>query len=151
VPFKPSAVNVIVSTAFAWQRPSLMLFYASTIVVLACSPRWGRHLAVLAPAGRMPLTNYLAQSVICTTIFYGYGFGLFNKIGPAIGLGLSFAIFPIQVVYSNYYFKRFEFGPMEYLWRILTYGQVSTRVIVAAPISGEQAEGINAESRTANM
>ena len=124
VPFKPSVVNVVLSTAFSWQRPALMLFYASTIVVLACSTRWGRYLRPLAPAGRMPLTNYLMQSVICTTIFYGYGFGLYNSIGPAMGLALAFVIYPIQVVYSNYWFKRFQYGPMEYLWRVFTYGRL---------------------------
>jgi uncharacterized protein len=124
VPFKPSVVNVVLSTAFSWQRPALMLFYASTIVVLACSARWGRYLRPLAAAGRMPLTNYLMQSLICTTIFYGYGLGLFNSIGPAAGLAFAFVIYPIQIVYSNYWFKRFQYGPMEYLWRLLTYGRL---------------------------
>jgi uncharacterized protein len=122
VPFKPSVINVIVSTAYSWQRPALMLFYASTIVVLTYSPRWGRYLAALAPAGRMPLTNYLMQSVICTTIFYGYGFGLFEKIGPAVGFGLSFVIYGIQIVYSRWWLSNFQFGPAEWLWRYLTYG-----------------------------
>jgi uncharacterized protein len=137
VPFKPSAINVVITTAFSWQRPALMLFYASTIVVLACSPRWGRYLAPLAPAGRMPLTNYLMQSLICTTLSYGYGFGLFDSVGPAAGLALAFVIYPIQVVASNYWFKAFQYGPMEYLWRVLTYGR--TRVASSAEPQTEAA------------
>jgi uncharacterized protein len=122
VPFKPTWLGVFVSTMFSWQRPALMLFYASSLVLLIHHARWGKLLAPLAYTGRMPLTNYLAQSVIGTTIFYGYGLGFWNHCGPALGLALSVLIYAIQVQWSIWWFKRFQFGPAEWLWRALTYG-----------------------------
>ena len=71
----------------------------------------------------MPLTNYLMQTAICTTLFYGWGFGLWNKVGPAAELALAFVIFfAIQVPWSIWWLKRHERGPMEALWARLTYG-----------------------------
>ena len=70
-----------------------MAFYVLAIVRLAELPAWRRRLAPLAAAGRMPLTNYLMQTAICITLFYGWGFGLWGKMGPAMGLLLALAIF----------------------------------------------------------
>ncbi len=69
----------------------------------------------------MALSNYLFQSVICTTIFYSYGLGLYGGVGPAVGVGLTVVIFLIQVVLSVWWLRRFQFGPMEWVWRSLTY------------------------------
>jgi uncharacterized protein len=69
----------------------------------------------------MALTNYLMQSVICTTFFYGYGLGWYNRIGPLAGVGLCLAIFMAQVVLSACWLLRFRYGPAEWLWRSLTY------------------------------
>ena len=79
----------------------------------------------------MPLTNYLMQTVICTTIFYGWGFGLWGQVGPAAGLLLALAIyFAIQVPWSTWWLNRNERGPKEQLWAWMTYGSRSTRVDV---------------------
>lgn len=72
----------------------------------------------------MTLTNYLAQSLICTTIFYGYGLGWYNKMGTAAGIALALLIFATQVALSNLWFRRFQYGPVEWLWRSLTYARV---------------------------
>ncbi|OIJ18664.1 hypothetical protein BKP45_16160 [Anaerobacillus alkalidiazotrophicus] len=77
-----------------------------------------RHLAYL---GRMALTNYLLQSVVMTTIFYGYGLGLFGKLGILIGTLLALAFIIIQIAFSRWWLKRFKFGPMEWVWRNGTY------------------------------
>jgi uncharacterized protein len=121
-PFKPSPLGVLVSTAYGYQRPALMLFYACAIVLLCLNERWGRILAPLRFTGRMPLTNYLMQSVICTLIFYGYGLGFYERVGPALCLVLALVIFPVQVLTSIWWFRHFRFGPAEWLWRTLTYG-----------------------------
>jgi uncharacterized protein len=71
----------------------------------------------------MALTNYLAQSLICTTIFYGYGFGLYGRVGPALGVFLTLVIFSLQVLFSRWWLSRYRYGPMEWLWRSLTYGE----------------------------
>ena len=72
----------------------------------------------------MALTNYLLQTVICTLIFYNYGLGLYGKVGPALGLVLTVAIFLVQIPLSAWWLKRFRFGPMEWLWRSLTYAKL---------------------------
>jgi uncharacterized membrane protein YeiB len=71
----------------------------------------------------MALTDYLMQSVVCTLFFYHYTTGLFGKIGPAIGLIPTFVLYSAQVVFSNWWLSRYRFGPMEWLWRGLTYGK----------------------------
>ncbi|ADU28729.1 DUF418 domain-containing protein [Evansella cellulosilytica] len=71
--------------------------------------------------GRMALSNYLAQSIVMTTIFYGYGFGLLGKLGTFIGVLLALALFLIQMFISRLWLKRNQFGPMEWFWRVGTY------------------------------
>ncbi|MCF8366718.1 MAG: DUF418 domain-containing protein [Bacteroidales bacterium] len=81
---------------------------------------------VLAPfkyAGRMALTNYLMQSVIFTTIFYGYGFGLFAQLRPPQFLLLGLIVFAVEMAWSKILLTRFRYGPMEYVWRKMTYGK----------------------------
>lgn len=102
--------------------PALSIFYMTSIVLLAQHAVWQRRLQPLAPVGRMALTNYLMQTVICTTLFYGYGFGLWGSIGPAAGILLAVTIYAVQVVYSRWWLARFRFGPMEWLWRTMSYG-----------------------------
>lgn len=101
--------------------PALSLTYVSAIVLLTRSS-WGyKALAPFAAVGRTALTNYLLQSVICTTLFYGYGFGLFGRITPAPGLLLTLVIFSVQLILSNIWVRYFRYGPAELLWRRLTY------------------------------
>ena len=102
----------------------LSFFYACVIILLTQRQAWKTRLAPLGAVGRMALSNYLLQSVICTTIFYGYGLGLFGKVGPAAGLGLTFAIYATQIPLSIWWLRRFRFGPMEWVWRSLTYGKL---------------------------
>lgn len=101
--------------------PFLAVFYIVTIVFLFNSPVGKKLLKPLKAVGRMALTNYILQSVIATTIFYNYGFGLYGKIGPFVGLIFTISIVIFQIVFSNYWFKKFQFGPLEWLWRKMTY------------------------------
>ena len=101
--------------------PLLSFGYAAALVLLVQHDVWRQRLAPLAAVGRMALTNYLLQTLICTTLFYSYGFGLFGKVGPAWGVLLSIAIYAIQVPISVLWLRRFRFGPLEWLWRSLTY------------------------------
>jgi uncharacterized protein len=117
-----SSAEWISEIGFIIGGPTMMIAYAAGITVLLQAPGWARRLAPLAATGRMPLTNYLAQSVICTTIFNGYGLGLFARIGVAAGIVLAIAIFAAQVAFSSWWFTRFQFGPLEWIWRALTYG-----------------------------
>lgn len=71
--------------------------------------------------GKLSLTNYLMQTVICTTIFYGYGLGWFGKIGIILGCVLAFLIYALQMFISIWYNSRFKSGPMERILRMWTY------------------------------
>jgi uncharacterized protein len=108
-------------------RPLHALGYAAGLVLLVHTAGWARRLAPLAAAGRMAATNYVMQSVICVTLFYGVGFGLggfglYGRTGFAAGVVLTFAIWALQLWFSSWWLARYRFGPLEWLWRSLTYG-----------------------------
>ncbi|MFZ5823849.1 MAG: DUF418 domain-containing protein [Bacillota bacterium] len=101
--------------------PGLGFAYGAGLTLLSLRPGWTERLAPLTAAGRMAFTNYLLQSVICTLIFYSYGLGLYGQVGPAAGLILSFLIYSLQLLLSRWWLARFRSGPLEWLWRSLTY------------------------------
>lgn len=103
--------------------PGTAMFYATSIVLLMRLPLWRKILSPLASVGRLSLSNYLFQSILCTTLFYGYGFGLYGKVEPFTGLLLAIAIFILQIFLSIIWLKKFRFGPVEWIWRSLTYLQ----------------------------
>jgi uncharacterized protein len=75
----------------------------------------------LAAVGRMALSNYLTHSIVCTTLFYGYGFGLFGQINRTGLAAIVLLIWIVQLWISPIWLKHFRFGPAEWLWRSLTY------------------------------
>ena len=99
------------------------LLYTSVVILLFQREPWRKRLALLAPVGRMALTNYVSQSLVLTTLFYGYGFGL-AKVGALAALALAVVIFSLQVGLSTLWLRRFRFGPLEWLWRSLSYGRL---------------------------
>lgn len=119
-----STIDLRFSTAFSLSMlgSALMcLGYMAWIVRGMQSPAWAPRLAWVAPAGRMALTNYLMQSVVCTLVFYGYGLGYFQQLPRAWQVPFVFALFGMQVIVSRWWLQRFRFGPMEWVWRSLTY------------------------------
>lgn len=99
--------------------------YASGIVV-ALHSGWGtRFWEVLAPVGQMALTNYLAQGFLYGFILFGVGPGLAlaGKIGTSTVLVVCIAFFAAQIAFSHWWLARYRFGPMEWVWRTLTYGE----------------------------
>lgn len=121
--FPPTPAGAIGVTAYAYGVPALALGVAALLVTLWQSEGIRRLLALLAPVGRMAMTNYLLQTVICVTLFYGYGFGLFGRFGAVGSTLIGFAIFASQMAASGIWFRFFRFGPMEWIWRQLTYGR----------------------------
>jgi len=101
----------------------LALFIISLIVLLYHKGRSMFIFKPLANVGRMALSNYLLQSIICTIIFYSYGFGLYGNVSPALSLVLVIFIFIFQIFISKYWLERFRFGPVEWIWRSGTYGK----------------------------
>jgi uncharacterized protein len=107
----------MVSVGIHIGAPLLSFVYAALVLLYA------EKLTFFAPVGQMALTNYLAQSLIATTLFYGYGFGLYDQVLPTSMLILVLIIFVGQIVFSRFWLARYRFGPMEWLWRSLTYGR----------------------------
>ncbi|HEV2623379.1 MAG TPA: DUF418 domain-containing protein [Frateuria sp.] len=101
---------------------ALGIGYAAGFVLLYQRPAWQRRLRVLAPVGRMALTHYLSQSVFGVMLFYGIGLGLGPRWGMAGVLGAWALIFGAQVLLSHLWLARFRYGPLEWLWRWMTYG-----------------------------
>lgn len=109
--------------------------YASGLAVLIQSSVWRKRLTPFAAVGRMALTDYLTQSVVCTLFFYNYTTGLYGRVGPAIDLIPTVVIYGSQVVFSNWWLARFRFGPMEWLWRGMTYGKLPSMRLESIPAS----------------
>ena len=92
------------------------------LVMLAVQRGWFPGLQQrLAATGRMALTNYIAQSVICSLIFYGHGLGMFERVGAPGRLGIVVGIWALQLLWSPWWLARFRFGPLEWFWRSLSY------------------------------
>ncbi|HET6603424.1 MAG TPA: DUF418 domain-containing protein [Xanthomonadaceae bacterium] len=106
---------------FTYGSTLLALGYAAGITLLAQHDRGRRLLTPLGAAGRMALTVYLSGSIMFGALFYGFAFGKAFYLGPAAVTGYAVLFFAIQVLFSVWWINRFRFGPMEWLWRALTY------------------------------
>jgi len=116
-----SAVDLLASYAFTVQQLSLSAFYVAAVTLLYWRQPSRGVLPALAPMGRMGLTTYLSQSVFGVVMFYGLGFGLLGKVGVATAIGAAIAFYVLQVLLAQLWMKRFKLGPVEWLWRSLTY------------------------------
>lgn len=94
--------------------------YVAIVVLLMQRAPWRKVLGALAPVGRMPLTTYLMQSLICTSLFYGWGLH-WSTPAPAPCIALGFAIFAVQIAISHLWLRWFRFGPAEWVWRSVVY------------------------------
>jgi uncharacterized protein len=118
-PFTPLAL--LQTTALALGVAPLALAYAAGFALLWQRPRWASRLRILAPVGRMALTNYLLQTLIGIGLFFGIGLGLGGKVSTVFLPPLALGIFLLQTGFSEVWLRSFRFGPMEWLWRSLTY------------------------------
>jgi len=106
---------------FAYGTTALALGYAATLLLAAQTGRGRAVLAPLADVGRLSLSVYLTQTLLFTTLFYGYGCNQVFRLGPAAVTGWAVVFFAVQVVACRWWSRRYRFGPMEWLWRSLTY------------------------------
>jgi uncharacterized protein len=93
----------------------------TSLVMLLCQRGW--RLRPVAAVGRMALTNYLLQTVICTTIFYGHGLGLFGRIDRAGQFAIVLGIWAFQLFASSAWLRYFAVGPIEWVTRLLVFGR----------------------------
>jgi uncharacterized protein len=124
VGYPPEPLSLLRSVSYAFSVVPLAISFASGFALLWRSERWKHRLMVLAPMGRMALTNYLLQTVIGLVLFAGIGLGLGTHVSAVMYEALAVAVFVVQVLWSVWWLKRFQFGPTEWLWRSLTYGKV---------------------------
>ena len=103
-------------------RPIMILGWACLIVLFA--RRGGPVAARLGATGRMAFSNYLASSLICTTIFYGYGLGLYGQLSRAQLLVVVAGVWTLILIWSKPWLARFSYGPAEWLWRSLARGRL---------------------------
>lgn len=92
---------------------ALAAVYVAAVVLLMRRPRWRRVLSLIAPVGRMPLTTYISQSLLCTFLFYGWGLGWAGHVAAARCIGLALLIFAAQVLACHAWLRWFRFGPLE--------------------------------------
>ena len=114
----------------------LALGYGATLFALAQLPATRRFLFAFAPLGRMAFTNYVLQSVIFGFIFFGFGLGQFGRMGAAAAFALGVTVYVAQLVLSQWWLRRYRFGPIEWLWRTLMYG--AFQPMSAAPGHGHR-------------
>jgi uncharacterized protein len=94
------------------------------LIMLWCQSSWAPTLKErMAAVGRTAFSNYILQTVICTTIFYGHGFGYFERVPRTGQILIVFAIYAAQLAIAPVWLQRFRYGPLEWLWRSLAYGK----------------------------
>ena len=95
--------------------------HIGAIMLVAKSGLWKRLMQRFAAVGRMALSNYLAHSIVMTTIFYTYGLGLYGEIPRLWQMAFVAGLVGLQLLWSPWWLARYRFGPFEWLWRSLTY------------------------------
>jgi uncharacterized protein len=128
-----SAGDLLGSYSFTVQQISLSAFYVAAVTLLYWRRPANGILPALAPLGRMGLTTYLGQSAFGVLVFYGLGLGLLGKIGVAAAVGLAIAFYGLQVLLARAWMAKFTLGPVEWLWRSLTYFRLQPTLRSATP------------------
>jgi uncharacterized protein len=107
-----------------WGSLGIALAYISIIMLLCRSGIWTGFRRLLGLVGRTAFSNYIFQTLICTFIFYGYGLGLFGRVERWQQILVVLGVWMIQLVLTGLWMKRYRFGPVEWLWRSLTYWKI---------------------------
>ncbi|HEX2684489.1 MAG TPA: DUF418 domain-containing protein [Ferruginibacter sp.] len=119
----PKAIGLLDTLFYAFSVVPLSLAYVSTFCLYWIKKKGNSKLKILAPVGKMALTNYIMQTTMGIIIFYGVGFGFGGRVGPSIFYPVAIGMYLLQVLYSNTWFRYFNYGPLEWIWRQLTYGK----------------------------
>lgn len=118
--FHPLTVEIS-KLSYDLRRLALALAYLG-LVLWFCQAAGGQAIKRrLQAVGRMALTNYLAQSILCALIFYGFGLGLYGQLTGYQLYGVVLLIWVLEIAWSNWWLARFRIGPFEWLWRSITY------------------------------
>lgn len=124
VGYPPQPESLLRALSYAFSVVPLAIAIASGFALLWRREAWRQRLVVLAPMGRMALTNYLMQTIIALLLFNGVGLGWGTRVSTWQFEGIALSVFIIEVLWSRWWLNRFLFGPFEWAWRSLTYGKL---------------------------
>ena len=119
-----------------WPSIAVSLGYVGAVMLACRTAALRPYTRPFAAVGQTALSNYLLQTVICTTIFYGHGLGWFGSVDRAGQAGVVAAVWVVQLLSSSLWLRRFRFGPAEWMWRSLTYGVRQPLRKTPAPVKG---------------
>lgn len=119
----PHAGGLLDTLSYALSVVPLSLAYTATICIWYLNTRARRWLNIFIAPGRMALTNYIAQTLFAVMIFYGIGFGWGARVSLATSVAVAVAVFVFMLLLSNFWLRYFHYGPLEWIWRQLTYGK----------------------------
>jgi uncharacterized protein len=111
-------LQVIVSS---WSNFAFMVILVASFVLLFHREIANKVLSKLIPFGKMGLTNYVLQSIVGSTLYYKYGFGLYQYTGATVCLIIGVLLFVMNVVFCNWWLQQHDKGPLEYIWHKLTW------------------------------
>ncbi|MEM9554863.1 MAG: DUF418 domain-containing protein [Acidobacteriota bacterium] len=121
--YPPSVAGLWMTVVQYLTVPMLCFFYAAGLVWLYHHGA-ARVLRAVADVGRMTLSLYVAQSLLCLVVFYGVGLGYFLKVGAAVAVAIALALYGLEMLFARWWWSRgFAFGPLEWIWRQATYGR----------------------------
>ncbi|QIY02685.1 DUF418 domain-containing protein [Bordetella bronchiseptica] len=120
LPGQPLGIDLIGLGAGMLTAPLLSASYAAALLLAMRRPAGARLARWLAPAGRMALTNYLLQSLVCAVLFTAWGLRWVGTLAPLSVLGLAVLVFALQLPWSAWWLRRHAYGPVEWLLRALT-------------------------------
>ena len=116
---------IVLNSVTAWTFPFRLLMivgYSAALILLIAAFSQSRFIARVAAAGRAAFTNYLGTSIVMTTIFYGYGFGLYGEVSRASLWVFVIGAWGVMLLWSLPWLQRYNYGPLEWLWRSLARG-----------------------------
>lgn len=128
-------VRAVTQTTFMFSQYLMTAGYFGGIALLVLTNVGKRALSWLAPMGRMALTNYIMHSIILSSIFYGYAGGMYGEISRGPQMAMVVGIIAMQAVLSKVWLNNFQFGPLEWVWRSLTYWKIQPMRIEAKAVS----------------
>jgi uncharacterized protein len=138
LPIKQEVLWIFGGFASDAANTALATVYVTSIVLLFRKEKWYSRLMVLYPVGRMGLTIYLLQTAIGTFIFFSYGLDLLYDIGAAYCFLMAIAAFILQIIFARLWFRYFAYGPVEWLWRTLTYFKAQKLTLARVPVVAKE-------------
>ena len=109
-------LSLLIGINVVFESTMSLAYIIGFVIIFQRNPTFSK---IFENVGRMALTNYILQSLICVILFYGYGFGLYGRLRPSDLILISLAIYVFNCVFSWLYLKQMNAGPLEYVWRKL--------------------------------